>query len=245
MPHDPIAIVCWWWKKKPIDLREYRAADVLRLKKMVDEHCSVPHRFLCITNAPSDLDRSIESAILPQDFIDWGYNYAKLYAFSKEMVEIAGPRALFLDLDVTILNDIAPLVARDEDFRILSLFRSPLEQMVYDTFRISWRPRNVYNSSVIYMRTGCLSFVWQEFDLETARAIKRRSGLIGTDQAWIEHRLGRGMPVFGPRQGVLNLRKLHKAGGGGVPPNARILFYPGDKEGRTMEEQYLHLLGTG
>jgi hypothetical protein len=94
------------------------------------------------------------------------------------------------------------------------------------------------------MRTGSLAFVWREFDLEAARAIKRRSGLVGTDQAWIEYRLGRGMPVFGPRQGVFKLQKLRKTGQVEVPPNARILFYPGDKGGRTMEEQYRYLVET-
>ncbi len=244
MLRDPVTIVCWWWKKQVEDSRHYRPADVLRLSEMVARHCSAPHRFLCMTNAPEDLDGSIESAILPQRYIDWGYNFAKLFAFSEDMAEIAGPRALFLDLDITIVGDIAPLVAGHEKFRILGLFRSSLEQMIYDAFRLSWRRRNIYNSSVIYMRTGALSFVWREFDLEAARAIKRRSGLVGTDQAWIEYRLGRGMPVFGPRQGVFKLQKLRKAGQD-LPPNARILFYPGDKQGRTMEEQYRHLVGTG
>jgi hypothetical protein len=244
MPRDSVTIVGWWWKKPVEDSRHYRPADVLRLREMVARHCSAPHRFLCMTNAPEDLDGGIESAILPQQCIDWGYNYAKLFAFSEDMEEIAGPRALFLDLDIAIVGDIAPLVAGHEKFRILGLFRSPLEQMIYDGFRLSWRRRNIYNSSVIYMRTGALSFVWREFDLETARVIKRRSGLVGTDQAWIEYRLGRGMPVFGPRQGVFKLQRLTKAGQD-LPPNARILFYPGDKEGRTMEEQYRHLVGTG
>ncbi|HEX6113915.1 MAG TPA: hypothetical protein VFZ10_16545 [Geminicoccaceae bacterium] len=94
------------------------------------------------------------------------------------------------------------------------------------------------------MRTGSVSFVWRDFDLEAAQAIKRRTGLVGSDQVWIEHRLGRGMPVFGPRQGVFKLQKLRKAGQD-VPSNARILFFPGNKDGRTMEEQYRSLIGGG
>jgi hypothetical protein len=212
---------------------------------MVERHCSTPHRFLCMTNAPEELDGSITSGVLPQEYVDWGHNYAKLFAFSEAMAEIAGPRALFLDLDITIVGDIAPLVAGHEKFRILGLFRSHLEQTIYNAFGLRWRRRNIYNSSVLYLRTGALSFVWREFDLATARAIKRRSGLVGTDQAWIEHRLGPRMPVFGPRQGVFKLQKLTKAGQARLPRNATILFYPGEKGGRTMEEHYRYLLGTG
>ena len=227
-----------------VEVAQYCPTDVLRLRDMVERHYLAPHKFLCMTNAPDALDAGIERATLPQEYIDWGYHYAKLFAFSNEMIDLAGPRALFLDLDVTILNDITPLFAGHEEFRILGRFGSSLEQMIYDTFRLSWRRGNLYNSSMIYMRTGAFSFVWREFDLETARAMKRRTGLVGPDQAWIEHRLGRGMPVFGPRQGVFKLQKLKKAGQE-VPPNARILFYPGAKDGRTMEEQYRYLLGTG
>jgi hypothetical protein len=93
------------------------------------------------------------------------------------------------------------------------------------------------------MRTGSLPFVWREFDLEAAQAIKRR-GLVGSDQVWIERHLGRGMPVFGSRQGVFKLQELRKAGQD-LPPNARILFFPGNKDGRTMEEQYRSLIGSG
>ena len=94
------------------------------------------------------------------------------------------------------------------------------------------------------MRAGSLPFVWREFDLEAAQAIERRAGLVGSDQVRIERRLGRGMPVFGSRQGVFKLQELRKAGQD-VPSNARILFFPGNKDGRTMEEQYYLLVGTG
>lgn len=211
---------------------------------MVERHYLGPHKFLCMTNAPEELDGGIDSATIPREYLDWGYHYVKLFAFSKEMGEIAGPRALFLDLDVTILGDITPLLAGDENFRILGRFRSPFEQRLYEMFRLSGRRGNIYNSSMIYMRTGSVSFVWRDFDLEAAQAIKRRTGLVGSDQVWIEHRLGRGMPVFGPRQGVFKLQKLRKAGQD-VPSNARILFFPGNKDGRTMEEQYRSLIGGG
>jgi hypothetical protein len=191
---------------------------------MVARHQLAAHKFLCMTNAQKELDGGIDTAIIPQEYLDWGYHYVKLFAFSKEISEIAGRRALFLDLDVTLLGNIAPLLAGDENFRILSRFRSLLEQTTYEALRLSWRRGNIYNSSMIYMRTGSLAFVWSEFDLEAAQAIKRRTGLVGSDQAWIEYRLGRGMPVFGPRQGVFKLQKLRKTGRE-VPSNARILFF--------------------
>ena len=52
------------------------------------------------------------------------------------------------------------------------------------------------------------------------------------------------MPVFGSRQGVFKLQELRKASQD-VPSNARILFFPGNKDVRTMEEQYHLLVGTG
>ena len=52
------------------------------------------------------------------------------------------------------------------------------------------------------------------------------------------------MPVFGSRQGVFKLQELRKASQD-VPSNARILFFPGNKDGRTMEEQYRSLIGGG
>ena len=90
---------------------------------MVERHYLGPHKFLCMTNAPEELDGGIDSTTIPREYLDLGYHYVKL--FSKEMGEIAGPRALFLDLDVTILGDITPLLASDENFRIWGAFALP------------------------------------------------------------------------------------------------------------------------
>src|SRR5688572_21661098 len=104
------------------------------------------------------------------------------------MADVAGPRALFLDLDIMILDDIAPLVSRDEPFRTASKFASPAEQFLYDLSGLSWHRyrHGLYNSSVMLLRTGTLTFLWREFDIKAAGIMEARSGLIGTDQAWIE-----------------------------------------------------------
>jgi hypothetical protein len=109
---------------------------------MVERHYPASHKFLCMTNAPEDLDGGIDTAIIPQEYLDWGYHYVNLFAFFKEISETAGRRALFLDLDVTLLGNIAPLLAEDENFRILSRFLSLLEQTTYEALRLSWRRGN-------------------------------------------------------------------------------------------------------
>jgi hypothetical protein len=53
--------------------------------------------------------------------------------------------------------------------------------------------------------------------------------LAGSDQAWIRYKLGRGLPLFGPIQGVYQHRPFMGPGLEEAPRNARIIYLPGSR----------------
>ena len=83
---------------------------VHRLKAMVEEHCSVPYRFKCISDHPIDgVDTEQASPIKLAKYKPMGC-WVKLDSFRRE-VSGDGP-CIWLDLDITLIGDIASLQSR-------------------------------------------------------------------------------------------------------------------------------------
>lgn len=77
---------------------EYRPEHVRWLKRQVERHCSLPHRFVCFSNVPID---GVEVIPLKHDWPGW---WSKLEMFA-ELQE-----AFYMDLDTVLVGSIDELV---------------------------------------------------------------------------------------------------------------------------------------
>jgi hypothetical protein len=137
-----LTVVSWMWKAKPV---RYPVIMWNTLRSMVERHLHVPHRFVVITDDPSGLDPRIE--VVP----DWPDPpprcYRRLRMFSPEMRGILGPRFLHIDVDCAIVDDITPLVERDEPLVIYKL-----------DFKGSGR--SLFNPTLMLMDAGARADIW-------------------------------------------------------------------------------------
>lgn len=81
---------------------------VYRLRNMVSENCSVPFRFICISDHQIDGIHTEPASPIVLDPNKPQGCWAKLDYFRREIT--GDDPCIALDLDVTILDDIAPLV---------------------------------------------------------------------------------------------------------------------------------------
>lgn len=205
----PFTVVCMLWDGEPADRRTtYTARHVNALRGMVAERLPTPHRFVCLTDRATGPGRGFAPDVEVVECLsayDWPKRYRKLVLFSPMARRLVGERFLFLDLDVLLVDDLAPLVDRPEDFVI-------------------WRDpgRNAtYNTSVMLMSAGARPAVWGSFDVRMADRATRR--LTGSDQAWVTLVLGE-EATWGPENGVLSCKWECPEG---PPDHARILVFHG------------------
>ncbi|MEH6524013.1 hypothetical protein [Sulfitobacter sp.] len=139
---------------------------VNNLARGVARHLSRPHRFICFTDDTSDLIPGIETYPLPKLGLPDGLGdtrWQKLALFAPELFDLKGT-ALFLDLDLVILDDLEVFFNDDAPFRIIrddTLFRAkPLRALnpKRDSFLAS-----VGNSSVFRYEIGAHSYILENF----------------------------------------------------------------------------------
>jgi hypothetical protein len=75
---------------------------------MVQRHLSIPHRFICFTDNPKDIDTNIEIRLLPEDKNYQGW-WWKPYIFKQGHFN-NGDVNLFIDLDMVIVKNIDQLI---------------------------------------------------------------------------------------------------------------------------------------
>ena len=139
---------------------------VNNLARGVREHLKRPHRFICFTDDPSGLDPEVETFPLPDLGLPPGHEdlrWRKLAIFKKNLAGLQGT-ALFLDLDLVIVDDLAPLFELEGPFFIIrddDLFRDkPLRALnpERDAFL-----KSVGNSSVFRFEVGQHSYILDAF----------------------------------------------------------------------------------
>ena len=215
-----IDVICWKWKA-PLGYRSYfTGKHVNILRRMVRRHLFLPHRFSCITDDPRGIEPDIRIIPLWSDYCDLKNPnvsggpscYRRLKAFSKEAKDIIGERILSIDLDCVIVDDITPLVDREEDF-------------------ICWGDTakgTHYNGGFWLMKAGTRLQVWETFDEKTSPKLTRANNIIGSDQAWISYCLKGEDPKWGTADGVYSFRnhyigKARKE----LHDNAKIILFHG------------------
>ncbi len=217
----PLTVICWFWK----GWRDmYGPEHVNTLRTMLEAHLRIPHRLVCVTDQPT---RDIKCETFP--LWDWPNVrteprapncYRRLKLFSPNAAGAFGERMLSIDLDCVLFDDITPLITH-HDFRIVQGYTAP------------------YNGSMWLLRAGTRPQVYTDFDpaASPAEAAARKNAngtpFLGSDQAWIGHKLP-GEAVWTRADGVQLFHELRlpKFSYNGVLPsgpagNPRIMFFPG------------------
>jgi len=215
-----LTVVCFKWK--PYGGATYRSVfgpeQVLTLQRMIARHYRTPHRFVCITDDATGLDR-VETIPLWTDHAaipspHGGGNpscYRRLKLFDPAIRDLLGDRFVAIDLDTVVVGDLAPIFNRTEPF-------------------VMWGetdPRSWYNGSLILMSAGVRSKVWTTFNPRTSPRDALRAGRFGSDQGWISHVLGPGEATFGRKDGVYSYRVHITPNGNQLPPDARLVSFHG------------------
>ena len=86
---------------------KYSPAYVNKLYNMIERHLTVPHRFVCFTDNPLELNPKIEIRMLPQNQRIQGW-WWKPYIFKADHFP-TGDTNLFFDLDMVIVGNIDKL----------------------------------------------------------------------------------------------------------------------------------------
>ena len=227
-----LAVVCFIWHDQARRRSyQFEPEHVAILQRMVARNLSREHKFVYV--APDNLH-------LPNtEFVELdttkhvpGTCFVRLMARRPDFGELIGAdRVLMLDLDVVITGPLDPLVNRDEP----SVFwRNPNYK--------EGGQRAFYQGSVQLFTPGAHSELWTEFDPEiTPQWVNRRFG--GAEQAWISERLPWDLPHWTAVDGIYGAGRL----GDGVPgvetvlpPNARIVSFPGNRIPGQVETQAMH-----
>lgn len=206
-------ILCMKWGTK------YGPEYVDRLYGMVRRHLRGDFRFVCFTDRPDSIRPEVEclplpSLALPPGIPERGWN--KLSTFAADLNGLRGT-ALFLDLDVVIVDDITPF------------FEAPGEFLIIHDWKRPWRITG--NSSVYRFRIGAHADVLDEFR-STVEEVRRG---FRNEQSYLSDKLHRqGLLNYWPRDWCVSW-KYHCIPRlpsnfwrtPGVPRGARILIFHG------------------
>jgi hypothetical protein len=171
-PGAPRVILCMKWGTK------YGPEYVDRLYGMVRRHLRGEFRFVCLTDGAEGVRPEVECLPIPDLALPEGIperGWKKLTTFEADLHGLRGT-ALFLDLDVVIVDDITPF------------FELPGEFLIIHDWKRPWRVTG--NSSVYRFELGAHADVLEGFrrDHERIRATFRN------EQAWLSdviHRAGK------------------------------------------------------
>lgn len=149
---------------------------VNNLHRGVSRHLNLPHRFVCFTDDPTGIDSGVETLPLPELELADGQKdmrWRKLALFRRDLADLRGT-ALFLDLDLVVVDDLVPFFRLPGAFRIIrddDLFRSkPLRKLNprRDRFLAS-----VGNSSVFRYEIGAHAYIVDAYAADPAGALER------------------------------------------------------------------------
>ncbi len=237
-----ITFVCFKWQ---FNNKEYQ--HLRRLKQFSGKHVNILHRmvskyyrdrfrFVCITDDEKEISSKVDTFPLWDDYKKLGGCYLRLKIFDRDLNrEIAdgSDYIVCIDLDAVIVDDITSFLNAHKGRGDLVTWHRPGEN-------------NPYCGAIWMMRPGTCSFLWEDFSEQKMKAIKQdtvkptKNLLLskGTDQAWINYRLGEdhdaSVKSFG--SGLYDYKRLNSEDV--LPNDAKIVFFNGR---RYMPENFKHL----
>jgi len=156
-------ILCMKWGTK------YGPEYVNRLYAMVVRHLRGPFKFVCLTDRSEGIRAEVQCLPIPELKLPAGIperGWTKLTTFEADLHGLKGT-ALFLDLDVVIVDDITPF------------FEVPGEFLIIHDWKRPWRITG--NSSVYRFELGAHADVLAKFRRE-AEAIRKQ---VRNEQAYL------------------------------------------------------------
>lgn len=215
-----LRIVTFKWKAPQGYLAHYTAEHVNVLRNMVERHYPDPHEFVCVTDDPQGLDKRIRVVPLWNDFSALRSPlgpqkpscYRRLKLFAPNAAKVFGKRFVCIDIDTLICGDMRPLWNCPEEFRIWG----------------DLHPKVFYNGSMWILTAGKRSQLWTDFHPTFSPKLAHQAGFLGSDQAWIGFRLGRGEATWGVDDGVFSYRVHIRQNGNVLPAKARVVFFHGN-----------------
>jgi hypothetical protein len=160
-------ILCMKWGTK------YGPDYVNRLYGMVRRHLRGEFRFVCLTDRSEGVRTEVQCLPIPDLALPDGLperGWKKLTTFAADLYGLKGT-ALFLDLDVVIVDDITPFFEHPGDFLIIHDWKRP------------WRITG--NSSVYRFELGTHPEVLERFRAEHENIRAR----LRNEQAWLSEAL--------------------------------------------------------
>jgi len=231
-----LTFVCMKWARSnqgyilPGDV-QYTAQHVNVLRNMLERHCHIPHRLVCVTDDGTDIDPRIEVIPLWDYYRSLGGCYNRLWLFSEDARTLFGDRLCSIDLDCVIVNDITPLVDRPEEFVMAGYSQVP------NHAKIGKIVDQYYNGSLYLMSTGSRRQVWDRFDPDTSpQFVKSHPTLVGSDQAWIQLVLGTGEARWTKADGLYQYRDVT---GPLDLEQHRIIFFSGRYDPSTHPKRWV------
>ena len=188
---------------------------------------TVPFNFVCVTDDPTGINKDIKIVELWDKCKNLGGCFNRLYTFSPDMRDLFGDRFMCIDLDCVILQNIDPLLERQEDFLILQYPK-----------RAHNAKEQHYCGGLYIMDAGCRSQVWNTFSESSLITIKERAKegkVVGSDQAWISICLNNNEQTISDKDGVYIFHYINKKS---PPKNTRIIFTVGNRSPKNQLGQY-------
>lgn len=209
--------VCWLWHgrdfwKKTVT---YSPEHVAKLASMLRRHGG--HNLICVSDREMDIP-GVRVVQMPAQVASLPDYLPKLWAWSPEFHEIVGQRFASIDLDVVILGDLAPVLARHVPLLI-------------------WDQANLepYNTSLFVLVPGFCQRVWKEYTPGRLAAARAMADYWTGDQSWVAHILGPLRATFGSETGVHIYRPfMHQ---GRPPEGAKAMFFCGPYDPAKEREQ--------
>ena len=202
-----ITVVTYLWGLK------YRPGHVERLARSVARWLTVPHRFVCVTDAIVPGVQTLKNPPPP-----YPRCFRRLWLFSPEARSL-GHRILHLDLDVVVCGPLDPLVTRGHDFTI---YRAG------SCFGKGW----TLNPSVFVLTTGTQDDLWLRWRKGGSALAARANadGFWGSDQAVISYlRQHSGVDTIGDAEGVVSFRRIRSEHLTAPPEGTRIVSFHGKR----------------
>ncbi len=203
-------VVCMKWGTS------YGADDVNLLHAMVRRHLHRPYEFVCVADTPAGLDPAITHRPLPaMDFRgpEPVSPWRKVSLFSPALADL-DPPALFLDLDVLIVDDIGPFFDHPGRFCIIENWTT--------------KGKRIGNSSVFRFEPGAHVDVFEKF-MADPQGVMRRIDNSQTFTSWNVGEL-----TWWPREWVRSFKfhclpygPLRLVRPARVPAGARIIAFHG------------------
>ena len=148
-----INVICVKWGTK------YSASDVNRLKRNVERYLTIPHKFICYTEDPKDLE--CDTISIPADN-DLEIYWNKLAMFRKDFAE---GTCLYFDIDVVIQNNIDSILDYlCDDLTMIRCYWKGDTVTYGELTRFKDRYDMYVNSSMLLWKGRSLSNIWEYFD---------------------------------------------------------------------------------